>query len=78
MSHTSQMSRSQHSAAERIDGTSVPTAALARRAYAKFIARGCIHGFDKDDWAAANRELTAEAFGATSTTPRPSDLARND
>jgi Protein of unknown function (DUF2934) len=76
-SHTSQMSRPQHTAGQRIDAMSVPTEALARRAYGKFIARGCIHGFEKDDWAAANRELVAEAFGAICSTPRPSDLARN-
>lgn len=71
MSHTSQMSRSQHSAAEGVDA-SVPTETVARRAYDKFVARGSVHGFDKDDWAAANRELVAEAFGAIR-----SDLARN-
>ncbi len=37
--------------------------AIARRAYEKFLARGCTHGSDREDWAEASRELLAEAFG---------------
>ncbi|MCM8794692.1 MAG: DUF2934 domain-containing protein [Candidatus Omnitrophica bacterium] len=31
--------------------------AIARRAYEKFLARGCQHGFDQQDWLEAEREL---------------------
>lgn len=34
---------------------------VAQRAYKKFIERGSIHGFDREDWAEAQRELIAEA-----------------
>jgi hypothetical protein len=39
---------------------SIQDEAIARRAYEKFLARGSVHGFDQEDWAAANRELMAE------------------
>jgi len=34
---------------------------IARRAYEKFLARGGEHGFDRDDWDDARRDLLAEA-----------------
>jgi hypothetical protein len=30
---------------------------VAKRAYEKFIERGGAHGFDREDWAEAHREL---------------------
>ena len=33
---------------------------IARRAYAKFCDRGCVHGGDMEDWIAAEREVVAE------------------
>ena len=30
---------------------------IARRAYAKFCDRGCVHGSDTDDWLAAEQEV---------------------
>jgi Protein of unknown function (DUF2934) len=36
---------------------------IAKRAYEKFIARGCIHGSDREDWIAAERELNDEPVG---------------
>ena len=30
---------------------------IARRAYARYLARGCEHGHDVDDWLQAEREL---------------------
>jgi hypothetical protein len=42
---------------------SVSEEAIARRAYQKFIARGSSHGSAEEDWAAAERELIAEARG---------------
>jgi hypothetical protein len=30
---------------------------IARRAYALYLARGCEHGHDVDDWLRAEREL---------------------
>lgn len=40
----------------------VPAEAVAKRAYEKFLARGCTHGHDQDDWLAAEQELIAEAL----------------
>lgn len=43
------------------DATSIPdVAALERRAYEKFVARGREHGHDLEDWYAAERELRGE------------------
>jgi hypothetical protein len=36
--------------------------AVATRAYEKFVARGCAHGHHEEDWAAAKKELIAEAI----------------
>lgn len=36
---------------------------VAKLAFAKFEARGCAHGFDKEDWEAASRELVAKGRG---------------
>jgi hypothetical protein len=33
---------------------------IARRAYAKFCDRGCVHGRDTEDWLAAEREVLGE------------------
>lgn len=41
---------------------SVSDEAIAKLAYEKFTARGCIHGFDQEDWATATQELIAEAY----------------
>jgi hypothetical protein len=38
--------------------------AVAERAYDRFCARGCAHGFDEEDWIAAEAELIAESYGA--------------
>jgi hypothetical protein len=34
---------------------------IARRAYGFYLARGCEHGHDVDDWLRARRELNAAA-----------------
>jgi DUF2934 family protein len=39
---------------------SLSTDRIAKRAYERFVARGCTHGSDREDWAAAERELVAE------------------
>jgi hypothetical protein len=36
---------------------------IAKLAFAKYEARGCADGFDKEDWAAASRELSAKEQG---------------
>jgi hypothetical protein len=41
---------------------SVSTESIAKRAYERFLARGGAHGADRDDWFAAERELTTGAF----------------
>jgi hypothetical protein len=44
--------------------TTPPTVRLeeiALRAYEKFVQRGCLHGFDQQDWLEAEEELLAEA-----------------
>jgi len=38
---------------------SASTESIAARAYEKFVARGCTHGGDREDWIAAERELTS-------------------
>jgi hypothetical protein len=43
------------------DAKVVTDAAIAERAYAKFVARGSVDGYDREDWAAANQELIAQA-----------------
>ena len=40
---------------------SISAEAVAGRAYEKFVARGCSHGCDREDWLAAEQELVAEA-----------------
>jgi len=50
-------------AAERAHG-SISSEAIAQRAYEKYLARGGAHGSDREDWAAAERELIAESRGA--------------
>lgn len=37
----------------------IPLEAIARRAYAKWEARGCEHGHDLEDWLEAEIELLA-------------------
>jgi hypothetical protein len=46
-------------AAPRAEPKPVPHAAIAARAYEKFLARGGADGHDQADWEAAERELTA-------------------
>ncbi len=38
----------------------ISSEAISRRAYEKFLARGCQHGDDLKDWFKAERELKAE------------------
>ncbi len=40
----------------------IPQEAIAKRAYEKYTARGCVHGFDQQDWSEASRELIVEAL----------------
>jgi len=37
---------------------------VARRAYDLYLARGCAHGHDVDDWLQAERELRASSTTA--------------
>ncbi|MEO8215335.1 MAG: DUF2934 domain-containing protein [Myxococcales bacterium] len=61
--------------AQNIDkGMSVPDEAIARRAYEKFLARGCAHGFDHEDWFAAKQELITEAFAQYGVSTRDTDF----
>ena len=48
---------------KRSEVKSASEADIAERAYGKYEARGFAHGFDREDWAAASRELVAETFG---------------
>jgi hypothetical protein len=52
--------------AQHIDTVSVSEDAIAKRAYEKFMARGCSHGLDQEDWAGAEQELNAETSGGGS------------
>jgi len=49
------------SPASRKEGARISSEAVAKRAYEKFLARGCRHGSDLQDWIEAERELRAEA-----------------
>jgi hypothetical protein len=55
--------------ADSIDVRSASDIDIAKRAYEKFQARGCVHGFDLQDWANASRELTAETFPQATSSP---------
>jgi hypothetical protein len=57
---------------EFIDIRSASNAAIAKRAYEKYQARGFAHGFDREDWISASRELVAETFGHLSLSSSPS------
>ena len=47
--------------AQPSSGTSrVPSDRIAQRAYEKWMKRGCVHGYDQQDWVDAERELLAE------------------
>jgi hypothetical protein len=46
-----------------VAAVSVSDDAIATRAYEKFLARGGVHGFDRDDWSVAKEELIAEESG---------------
>jgi hypothetical protein len=56
-------------AGQRIDARSASHADIAKRAYERYEARGCAHGFDREDWNAASRELSSETFGHLSSSP---------
>jgi hypothetical protein len=56
-------------APQRGDARSACDADIAKRAYEKYEARGCTHGFDREDWIAASHELIAETFGHSSLSP---------
>jgi hypothetical protein len=53
----------------RVSARAACDADIAKRAYEKYEARGCTHGFDREDWAAASHELIAETFGHESLSP---------
>jgi len=74
ISHSSAHARRpyERSSTSRVDSIEVKPASdidIARRAYEKFEARGCVHGFDFQDWRNASRELTAEPFGQVTSSP---------
>lgn len=59
----------EQAAGQRIVLKSASDADIAKRAYEKYEARGCTHGFDREDWAAASHELVAETFGHLTLSP---------
>ena len=61
--------RSSAPSADILDVRSASDVDIAKRAYEKFQARGCVHGFDLQDWTNASRELTAETFGQVTSSP---------
>jgi|HubBroStandDraft_5_1064220.scaffolds.fasta_scaffold1778331_2 hypothetical protein len=50
-------------AGPQVNAETISEEAIAARAYEKFVARGCVHGFDQEDWAAARFELMAQSSG---------------
>ena len=47
----------------RADAAPISDDAIAKLAYEKFVARGCSHGHDEEDWAAAKRDLSIVTSG---------------
>jgi len=45
------------------DGRPVSESDISKRAYERYEARGCVHGYDVQDWTDASRELTVETSG---------------
>ena len=50
--------------------------AIATRAYEIFMARGCTHGFDQEDWATETQELTAEIYAEYGVSTRQGDFEK--
>jgi Protein of unknown function (DUF2934) len=48
----------------RAPRTNVTDPEIAQRAYDHFLARGCEHGHDVDDWLQAERELRGSVSAA--------------
>jgi len=44
-----------------------PAERIAKRAYEKWLKRGCAHGHDVQDWIEAEKEVMAEMRGSGST-----------
>jgi hypothetical protein len=40
---------------------------VAMRAYEKWLQRGCVHGYDQQDWVEAEREVMAEQNRSTTS-----------
>ncbi len=47
---------------------------IAQRAYEKWMKRGCVHGYDVQDWAEAEKEVMAEQ--SRTTTPSSTGTRR--
>jgi hypothetical protein len=47
-----------------------PADRVAKRAYEKWLKRGCTHGQDMQDWIEAEKEVLAEMKGTASATTR--------
>ena len=43
----------------------LPCERIAQRAYEKWMKRGCVHGFDQQDWTDAEKELMLEQSKST-------------
>jgi len=59
------VAESQPGEEQPIPAPHVPHEKIAERAYLKFLARGCVHGFHEQDWFEAERELIEEARAAS-------------
>ena len=60
--HRTSPARSRARDRRPVTATFVSDDDVAERAYEKFLARGSVHGFDRQDWTAAQQELVAAAF----------------
>jgi hypothetical protein len=45
----------------------VPHEKIAQRAYEKWCKRGCVHGYDRQDWIDAENELRTEMMKGSSS-----------
>src|SRR5947208_2314653 len=48
-----------------VQATQVTSERIAKRAYEKWLKRGCTHGNDVQDWVEAEKEVMAELMGST-------------
>ena len=62
---TGQMAQSAQTSTPATSTTKPACEHVAKRAYEKWLKRGCVHGHDLQDWVEAEKEVMAEQKGST-------------